>query len=325
MKKRAVVFFLLLLFLFPAICLSKAPTLFTSEPKNPLFASNKFKIYGEVSGDEFTLRIQARTLGTIGIGMGDSADLGSGDMILAYVDSSGVHILDAYMNAYGYYLEDSAHGGKDDILEAVGYESFGNTVIEFKRKFTTNDVFRNDSNLTENEPISFLWVISDSDDFTSKALEGGYGVFSFNSPIINYEIYNSLYKILLILAVFLLLAAVLSVNTAIYEKRLKLHRILVLAGLISTLIGSLCLFLAKGDSFKMLNIILGSVFILLAVSTLIFGLMTVVFMRKNQKKEKSKVKIRTKTRSVHLTLGLLTLIFLITAVIIELVIFGLFF
>jgi len=325
MKKRAVVFFLMLLFLFPVICLSKAPTLFTSEPNNPLFVSSKFKIYGEVSGDEFILRIQAKTLGTVGIGMGDSADLGSGDMILAYVDSSGVHTLDAYMNAYGYYLEDSSHGGKDDILEAVGYESFGNTVIEFRRKFITNDIFRNDSDLTENEPISFLWVISDSDDFTSKPVEGGYGVFSFNSPIINYEIYNSFYKILLILAVFLLLAAVLSVNIAIFEKRLKLHRVLILAGFISALAGSLCLFLAKGDSFKMLNIILGSVVILLAIATVIFGLMTVVFMRKNQKKKKSKVEIRTKIRSIHLTLGLLTLISLITAVIIELVIFGLFF
>lgn len=324
MKKRAFVFILLLAFLIPGICISKSSSLFVNKQTNPLYVSDKIKIYGEVQGDDFVLRIVAKTLGSVGIGLGDTADLGTGDIILGYVDSTGVHTLDAYMNTYGYYLEDIGHGGRDDVVEAVGYESFGNTIIEFKRKFKTGDVFRNDSEITADEPLNFIWAISDSDDFTSSPKEGGYGTLSFNDPIDNYELYNKLYKILLMLGLLLLLGAAVIVSIKKIEKRLKLHKMFILFGLLTIFLGSFLLALAKGSSYKLLNIIMLLVFIAFVVATVIFALLTLSYRRK-QSKEKQKIKIKSKFRDIHLTLGILTLIALITEIIIEFAIYGLFF
>jgi hypothetical protein len=89
------------------------------------------------------------------------------DMIFGWVTEREVIVLDLYSTGpYGPHPPDTELDGSNDILEYGGKEGETNTVIEFKRKLNTGDVY--DEPLSQGQTITIIWAMATSDSLNTQ-------------------------------------------------------------------------------------------------------------------------------------------------------------
>ncbi len=116
----------------------------------------------------FDIRVRCRTTGWIGVGFDPELSMKGANIIIGYVDKSGLHISDDYGTDLGEHQPDVELGGTDDILNAKGFEKAGYTELQFSIPTDSKDAY--DKPLKEGESHLILLACgrNGGDNFTSK-------------------------------------------------------------------------------------------------------------------------------------------------------------
>lgn len=110
----------------------------------------------------------APNTGWVSLGLCDTADHTDADMIIGYVKSSGVYVLDCFHQGAetdAAHPEDTALGGTNDITVFGGVEENFTTTVEFKRALSTGDAYDYDFVIG---PNSIIWAYSGEDNINLK-------------------------------------------------------------------------------------------------------------------------------------------------------------
>lgn len=123
------------------------------------------ELYWTIRGDEIFIGLRCPDRGWVAVGLGGEGPMMKGaDILIAYVDSEGLHVQDNFANDFVAHTADVKLGGRDDILESAGAESEQGTVIELRRKLDTGDAY--DQPIVPGK-MRVLLAHADADDFTS--------------------------------------------------------------------------------------------------------------------------------------------------------------
>lgn len=130
---------------------------------------------GWTSDDEYIyVFIRAKTQGFVALGIQPDTTMQQADIIFAAVENGKASVLDEFSaHAFGPHKPDTDfEGGVNNITEYAGIESSGFTVIEFRRKLDTGDVF---DHPIANGVNKIIWAYGPSDDPNVKHTSRGYG------------------------------------------------------------------------------------------------------------------------------------------------------
>jgi len=118
--------------------------------------------------------IKARTSGWVAIGFQPALESEKkNDVILGMVRDGETVVYDLIGDiSAGVYDEDTDLGGSNSVVEFGGAEEGDYTIIEFKRKLNTGDLY--DQPLYE-DINTIIWAYGSADDKTSPAEKWGYG------------------------------------------------------------------------------------------------------------------------------------------------------
>lgn len=122
-------------------------------------------LYWTIVGEEIFIGLRCPDRGWVAVGLGGEGPMMKGaDILIAYVDATGVHVQDNYGDDAMTHVADGELGGSDDISERAGSEGEGGTVVELRRALDTGDEY--DQAMTKGE-MRVLLAHADADDFTS--------------------------------------------------------------------------------------------------------------------------------------------------------------
>lgn len=127
--------------------------------------ATSIELYWTIKEDEIFIGLRCPGRGWVALGLGGQGPMmKDADILIAYVDSEGLHVQDNFANDFVSHVADIKLGGRDDILESAGTETGQGTVIELRRKLDTGDPY--------DQPIApgklrVLLAHADGDDFTS--------------------------------------------------------------------------------------------------------------------------------------------------------------
>jgi hypothetical protein len=123
-----------------------------------------------IAGDRLVGAIRTPDSGWVAIGFGGDGPLMYGaDIIIGYVDSSGVRVHDHFATTPTNHDPDTTLGGTNDVLGSAGLQSAEGTVIEFERPLSVHDT--TDQNI-ESGQTHVIIASADDDDFTAYHMGG---------------------------------------------------------------------------------------------------------------------------------------------------------
>jgi hypothetical protein len=278
------------------------------------FGGGNFEVHWKIEGDEIAFAWLGKTTGWVSLGLDPGKAMADADMILAWVDNTGViHVVDAYSKGpTGPHPPDTNLGGTDDVLAFGGSERDGITIIEFRRKLSTGDQY--DKDIPSTGQLKVIWSTGPSDDFYAihSGSRVGSGILVMDTGESIEEDSSDIWPVH---AAFMSIG-ILSMLTAFYIARfrnkekwwLKYHRTLGLVGSGSTILGLVIGFYmvedATGDHIRVNHAIGGLLAILLAIITPLVGLLMF--------KYKKQIKIMKQT---HRWLGRVTILMMIIVII----------
>lgn len=127
------------------------------------------------SDDEYIyVFIRAKTQGFVALGIQPDTTMQQADIIFGAVEHGEAIVLDEFSaHAFGPHVPDTDfEGGVNNITEYAGVESDGYTIIEFRRKLDTGDIFDHPVTTGINK---IIWAYGASDDPSVKHTVRGYG------------------------------------------------------------------------------------------------------------------------------------------------------
>ena len=127
------------------------------------------------SDDEYIyVFIRAKTQGFVALGIQPDTTMQQADIIFGAVENGKAKVIDEFSaHAFGPHVPDTDfEGGVNNITEFAGIESGGYTIIEFRRKLDTGDVFDHPVTSGINK---IIWAYGASDDPNVKHISRGYG------------------------------------------------------------------------------------------------------------------------------------------------------
>jgi hypothetical protein len=134
---------------------------------NALFADGSLEIYWKNDNEYFCMALKGQSKGWLAVGFEPSFRMKDADMIFGWVTEREVIVLDLYSTGpYGPHPPDTELDGSNDIFEYGGKEGETNTVIEFKRKLNTGDVY--DEPLSQGQTITIIWAMATSDSLNTQ-------------------------------------------------------------------------------------------------------------------------------------------------------------
>ena len=129
-------------------------------PYSSGYSGGMMEISTKNDAEYLYIGINGTTQGWISLGFEPSEWMKDADIILGSVENGNVTVLDEFCTGnYGPHKNDTELGGYYDILETGGKETFGHTIIEFKRKMNTGDKF--DKAFTPGQNVSIIWAMAD--------------------------------------------------------------------------------------------------------------------------------------------------------------------
>ena len=127
--------------------------------------ATSMELHWTIVEDEIFIGLRCPDRGWVALGLGGEGPMMKGaDILIAYVDSEGLHVQDNFANDFVSHVADTELGGRNDLLESVGTETGQGTVVELRRKLDTGDPY--DQPIVPGK-VRVLLAHSDSDDFTS--------------------------------------------------------------------------------------------------------------------------------------------------------------
>lgn len=131
------------------------------------FADGSLEIYWKNDNEHFYMALKGQSKGWLSIGFDPSFNMMDADMIFGWVTEEEVIVLDLYATGpYGPHPPDTELDGSNDILEYGGKEGETDTVIEFKRKMNTEDVY--DEPLSQGQTINIIWAMATDDSLNTQ-------------------------------------------------------------------------------------------------------------------------------------------------------------
>lgn len=130
-------------------------------------ADGRLVVYWRNDDLHLYMALEGRTSGWLSIGFEPTTRMKDADMIFGWVEDGKATVLDLFSQGpTGPHPPDTELDGTDDILEYGGKEENGYTIIEFKRKLDTQDVY--DKAFGRGQTISIIWSLADVDDFAAQ-------------------------------------------------------------------------------------------------------------------------------------------------------------
>lgn len=132
-----------------------------------LDAATAVELHWSIIGEEIFIALRCPGHGWVALGWGEPDQvqmMKDADFVLAYVDQAGLHIEDSFGVDFVAHAPDVELGGRNDIVEKAGSEQGGSTVVEFRRRLDTNDMY---DRPIHPGSLTVLFAHADEDDFTS--------------------------------------------------------------------------------------------------------------------------------------------------------------
>jgi len=130
------------------------------------FSGGRFVLYWRFYEENVVFAMVARTEGMVSLGIDPEVRMKGADMMIGWVKDGETFLFDCYSTGEtGPHPEDTDLGGTDDIIEYMGTENDGVTIIEFSRPLQSIDEF--DKDIVADGSFYVIWAISNSDSLTS--------------------------------------------------------------------------------------------------------------------------------------------------------------
>ena len=130
--------------------------------KNLTLSDGRYAVHWKNDAEDLYMALEGKTEGFVSIGFEPTQGMKDADMIMGWVSGGEATVLDLNSTGiYGPHPPDEDLGGRNDILEFGGFESDNRTLIEFKRKMDTGDLF--DKSFKPGQTVKIIWSISGSD------------------------------------------------------------------------------------------------------------------------------------------------------------------
>lgn len=142
---------------------------------------DEFTLYWTVEGDRIHMAVDAVAAGWVSVGFDPTRIMANSDMIFGLVGADGkVSALDTWSTGmFGPHPEDSAQGGRADILASAGKRTAGRVVFEFTRMLDTGDPRDKAISLTGSTKV--IWAVGRDLVFTSKHQRAGSATVEFGA------------------------------------------------------------------------------------------------------------------------------------------------
>jgi hypothetical protein len=138
-----------------------------SSPAKQGYSGGEMEVFWKNDREDLYMALKSATDGWLSVGFEPSEWMKDADTIMGFVEDGKATLLDEYSTGnYGPHVEDTALGGKNDILAFGGRREGGYSVIEFKRKLNTGDRF--DKAFTPGQRVSIIWATADTNDHDLK-------------------------------------------------------------------------------------------------------------------------------------------------------------
>ncbi|MCK5772387.1 MAG: hypothetical protein KAH57_01230, partial [Thermoplasmata archaeon] len=146
------------------------------------FDFDNFRVHWTIEGQDLLMAISAKTVGWVSIGFDPEDIMKDSDVVLGWVESGVVHIIDGYSTGqYGPHPPDTHLGGTTDILQYNGTEADGLTTIEFIREISTGDVY--DKEIPTSGNLNIMWAYGEHDDFGETHSKRGFAVLTIGPEV----------------------------------------------------------------------------------------------------------------------------------------------
>lgn len=142
---------------------------------------DEFILHWAVQGDRIHMAIDAVAAGWVSVGFDPTRIMANSDMIFGLVAADGiVSALDTWSTGmFGPHPEDTAQGGKPDILASAGKRTAGRVVFEFTHLLDTGD--QRDKVISLTGPTKVIWAVGRDLVFTSKHQRAGSATVEFGA------------------------------------------------------------------------------------------------------------------------------------------------
>ncbi|MDG6257072.1 MAG: DOMON domain-containing protein [Methanomicrobiaceae archaeon] len=136
------------------------------EYAHSLLVSPGYMVHWNTDADLLTMGLEAQAEGWVAVGFEPTTRMNEADIVQGWVEDGEATVQDQFsLGPTGPHPPDTDLGGTDDLLERVGSEQNGTTVIEFSRRLDTGDA-PYDKVFTPGQTVSIIWALSSSDDPT---------------------------------------------------------------------------------------------------------------------------------------------------------------
>lgn len=107
-------------------------------------AATGMALHWTVVAEKIYIGLRAPAKGWVAIGLGGAGSvqiMKDADILMGYVDETGLHLQDGFAHDFVAHASDKELGGQEDILASAGSERGGYTEIELVRKLDTGDPY----------------------------------------------------------------------------------------------------------------------------------------------------------------------------------------
>jgi len=252
------------------------------------FKSSKVTVHWKVQDTTIAMALVGKTSGWLAIGFDPSRAMNDADMVIGWVDTSGVHVVDAFSTgSTGPHPPDTDLGGTDDLLDVGGSEEGGITTIEFIRELEAVDKY--DKTIPKKGDLKIIWATGSSDSFGNQhsGTTRGTGTISLDTGKSSEEDDVLLWPIHALFMTLGLISMLVAIYIAKFKKEetwwLGRHKKLGITGAISTIVGLIIGFYmiadSTGEHFRVPHAFFGLATIILAILTPTIGLSMFKFIK----------------------------------------------
>lgn len=143
------------------------------------FGNGRFIVYWSNDDEYIYMALKGQTSGWVSIGFEPTQAMMDADMIFGWISGNTCNVLDIYSTGmFGPHPPDIDLGGTDDILEKGCGQENRFTIIEFKRKMDTGDVY--DESFVRGQTVNIIWGLGSAPSFDARHIQRGSGTIQLN-------------------------------------------------------------------------------------------------------------------------------------------------
>ncbi|MDD5457702.1 MAG: DOMON domain-containing protein [Candidatus Margulisbacteria bacterium] len=130
-----------------------------------VITQNNIVFKWKIEGEKIRIILKAPTDGWVAVGFNSAPKMNGADLIIGYVVNNNQVLISDDFGVGHTHMPDISQGGKDNIMDKLGWEKNGFTEIKFSRLLNTGDA--KDMILQKGQKIALLLAYGTTKDFTS--------------------------------------------------------------------------------------------------------------------------------------------------------------